>query len=420
MSVAFMNVYLPATIFAERLAITLLIGILVGLERAWAHKFVGLRTFAIVAVLGLLGSLLGTPFALASILGTLLLVTYVNLRSLMVDRSLEITTSAALMVVATLGVLVGQGQVFVPIASAIVVTMLLTWKIEVERFATGLHREEIRSAVLLGLLGFVVYPLLPNHFVDRWQLINPREAWVTVVVLAGIGFTNYVILRVYSTRGLYYAAVLGGFVNSTASATELCRLLCPTDNTLVARTVEVLLLTRIAMFVRNLAILLLFAPVAVASAFWPLVVMITAAGVIFWRVRQHGTTPNIELKLPLPVSLRRVFSFGLVFLAIQVLSELAQRYTGHLGFLTVSFIGGMASSASTTASAALLAAHGQVSPHTAGAAVVLASVSSALINVPLVYEQTKHKALTLRLTIISSAVVLLGLAAMVLVERFGR
>ena len=415
-----MNVYLPATIFAERLAITLLIGLLVGLERAWAHKFVGLRTFAIVAVLGMLGSLLGAPFALASILGTFLLIAYVNLRSLMVDHSLEITTSAALMVVVTLGVLVGQGQVFVPITSAIVVTMLLAWKVEVERFATGLHPEEIRSAVLLGLLGFVVYPLLPNHFVDRWQLVNPREAWVTVVVLAGIGFTNYVLLRLYSTRGLYYAAVLGGFVNSTATATELCSLLCTPNNTLVPQTVEVLLLTRIAMFVRNLAILLLFAPVAVASALWPLIAMTTAAGAIFWRIRQHETTPNIELKLPLPVSLRRVFSFGLVFLAIQVLSELAQRYTGHLGFLTVSFIGGMVSSASATASAALLAAHGQVSPHTAAAAVVLASVSSALINLPLVYQQTKHKALTLRLTIISSAVVLLGLAAMVLVERFGR
>ncbi len=416
-----MNVYLPATAFAERLAITLLIGILVGLERAWAHKFVGLRTFAIVAVLGLLGSLLGTPFALASIVGTFLLVIYVNLRSLMVDRSLEITTSAALMVVVTLGVLVGQGQVFVPIASAIVVTTLLAWKIEVERFATGLQPDEIRSAVLLGLLGFVVYPLLPNHFVDRWQLINPREAWVTVVVLAGIGFTNYVLLRLYSGRGLYYAAVLGGLVNSTATATELCGLMCPIDDARLAQTVEVLLLTRIAMFVRNLAILLLFAPMAVASAFWPLAVMIAAAGVIFWRIRQHKTTtPNIELKLPLPVSFGRVFSFGLVFLAIQVLSELAQRYTGHLGFLTVSFIGGIVSSASATASAALLASHGQVSPHTAGAAVALASVSSALINLPLVYEQTKHKALTRRLTIIWSAVVLLGLVAMALVQRLGR
>jgi len=416
-----MDAPLPATTFAARLAISLLIGILVGLERAWAHKFVGLRTFAIVAVLGLVGSIIGTPFAIASIVGVFLLITYVNLRSLWLDHSLEITTSAALMVVVMLGVLVGQGNVFAPIASAIVVTMLLAWKIEVERFATGLRPEEIRSAVLLGLLGFVIYPLLPDHFIDKWQLINPREAWVTVVVLAGIGFTNYVLLRRYSSRGIYYAAVLGGFVNSTATVTELCGVLQPTDDALLARTVEVLLLTRIAMFVRNLAILFLFAPLAVTSAFWPLVVMIAAAGVIFWRIRQHqATTPNPELKLPLPVSLRRVFSFGLVFLGIQVFSELAQRYGGHFGFLTVSFIGGLVSSASATASAALLASHDQVSPQTAGVAVVLTSMASALINLPLIYQQTKHKVLTRRLTTISFAVVLLGLAVMLLVERLRR
>jgi len=409
---------LTPTTFAARLAISLLIGILVGLERAWAHKEVGMRTFAIISILGMLGSILGTPFALAAVMGAFLLVAYINLRSLLADRSLEITTSASLMVVVTLGVLVGQGHVFAPIASAIIVTMLLAWKVEVSRFASALTPEEIRSAVLLGLLGFVVYPLLPNHFVDRWQLINPREAWVTVVVLAGIGFTNYVLLRLYSTRGLYYTAVLGGFVNSTATVTELCGLLHPSDDTLLAKTVEVVLLTRIAMFVRNLAILFFFAPIAFASAFWPLVVMIAAAGLILWRKRDPGKTPIPELKLPLPVSLRHVLRFGLIFLAIQVFSALAERHTGHFGFLIVSFLGGLVSSASTTASAALLAAHSQITPHTAGVAVVLTSVASALVNLPLIYQQTKHKSLTRTLTVISVVVVLLGLAAMVLLQRF--
>jgi uncharacterized membrane protein (DUF4010 family) len=410
---------LSPTTFAARLAISLLIGILVGLERTWAHKEVGMRTFAIMAVVGLLGSLLGNPFALLSIGGAFLLVACINVRAILADRSLEITTSAALIAVAMLGVLVGQGHVFAPIASAIVVTMLLAWKVEVSRFASGLQPEEIRSAVLLGLLGFVVYPLLPNHFIDRWQLINPREAWVTVVVLAGIGFTNYVLLRLYSARGLYYTAVLGGLVNSTATVTELCGCLQPGDNeALLAKTVEVVLLTRIAMFVRNLAILFFFAPVAITSAFWPVIVMIAAAGVILWKTRAPGNASSPELKLPLPVSLGHVLRFGLIFLAIQVLSALAERHTGRFGFLIVSFIGGLVSSASTTASAALLAAHNQITPQTAGIAVVLTSVSSALVSLPLIYQQTRHKALTRTLTIISFVVVLLGLAAMVLLQRF--
>ena len=56
------------------------------------------------------------------------------------DRSLEITTSAALIVNYMLGVLVGLGHIFTPVAGAIVMTMLLAWKTELSRFAGGLFR----------------------------------------------------------------------------------------------------------------------------------------------------------------------------------------------------------------------------------------------------------------------------------------
>lgn len=49
----------------------------------------------------------------------------------------------------------------------------------------------------MALLGFVIWPLLPDRFIDRWQLIQPREYWLTVVIIACLGFLNYVLLRVY-------------------------------------------------------------------------------------------------------------------------------------------------------------------------------------------------------------------------------
>jgi uncharacterized membrane protein (DUF4010 family) len=73
---------------------------------------------------------------------------------------------------------------------------------------------------LLGLIGFVIYPQLPNGFVDSWSLINPRESWITVIIIAATGFVNYLLPRVYSDRGLLYTAVLGGLVNSTATIAE--------------------------------------------------------------------------------------------------------------------------------------------------------------------------------------------------------
>lgn len=146
--------------------------------------------------------------------------------------------------------------------------------------------------------------------------------------------------------------------------------------------------------------------------------MIAFASLIVWLGRERDSGPSEGLKMPLPVSLGRVLRFGALFLAIQVLSSLAERHLGRYGFLMVSLIGGLVSSASTTASAALLASSGRIAPDIAGIAVVLTSMSSALVNLPLVYRQTRQRVLTRRLAIISFGLVLLGLGALLVRERF--
>jgi hypothetical protein len=61
---------------------------------------------------------------------------------------------------------------------------------------------------LLGLIGFVIYPIMPDRFRDPWQLVNPRVAWVIVIVIAGIGFANDVLLKLYGTHGVYLSGFL--------------------------------------------------------------------------------------------------------------------------------------------------------------------------------------------------------------------
>jgi len=219
-SASLINGRFPPAEVAAKIAVSLGIGLLVGIEREWSNKDLGARTFALTSLLGAASTRFGPEMAIASLVGVLLIVAAANARSLLVDRSLEATTSTALLVIFVLGALAGQGHLFTPVAAAILMTMLLSWKVQLRRFAGGLQPEEIRSAVLLGLIGLVVYPILPNTFIDRWQLINPREAWITVIIIAGIGFVNYVLLKIYGTRGIYLSGFLGGFVNSSAAVPD--------------------------------------------------------------------------------------------------------------------------------------------------------------------------------------------------------
>jgi uncharacterized membrane protein (DUF4010 family) len=382
----------PPAEVAAKIAVSLGIGLLVGIEREWSNKDLGARTFALTALLGTTGALFGPAMAIVSLVGVFLIVIATNARSVLVDRSLEATTSTALLVIFVLGALAGQGHLFTPVAAAILMTMLLAWKGELRRFAGGLQPEEIRSAVLLGLIGLVVYPVLPDRFIDKWELINPREAWITVIIIAGIGFVNYVLLKRYGTRGVYVSGFLGGVALSA------------------------LLLTIVAMFVRNLIILALLSPTAIATAAGPLLVMSLVALIFVRHASLQVDGGSRELHLESPVSLRRVLSFALLFLLIQILSTLGRRYLGKIGFLGISVLGGLVSSASTSAAAANMVGHRQMQPGVASEGVVLASVASALINLPILYRNARNPALLKRLASVTVLVATAGIAVLVLQE----
>lgn len=409
------SVNFPATPIALKMGVAIGIGMLAGMEREWSNKDVGIRTFAIVSLLGMVASVIGPGIAITSLIGVFLLVLAMNARSILTDRTLEITTSAALILNYLLGVLVGQGHIFTPVAGAIVMTMLLAWKTELSRFAGDLQPSEIRSAVLLGLIGFVIYPVLPNRYVDPWQLFNPSDAWISVIAIAGIGFVNYVFLRVYRTQGLYLGSIFGGLVNSSATMAELGTRLRETG--MVTRTTTLCLLTTIAMFARNLVLATIFSPASLSATLVPLLAMSLVAGLWVWQ-DQKLVEGNVAgaLTLTSPISLTKVLRFGLLFIAIQIGGILLVRFFGSYGMLATGFFGGLVSSASTTAAAATMAMHGRISAPLAGSATVLASLASAVVNLPIVWRTTRNKTVIKRLTVELTTVLGVGIAA-VAVDR---
>lgn len=409
----------PAGITAVKLAVALAIGLLIGFEREWAHKDFGVRTFSLTALLGALTALISGPILVTGMVATALMAALLNVRDIVKSKTVEGTTSVALLVTFTLGALAGGGHMFTSVSTAIVTTWLLSLKPQFTQFAGGVRVEEIRSAVLLGLFGFVIWPLLPNRYVDPWKLLQPREAWVTVLVVACIGFFNYVLLRIYGKRGVTLTALLGGLVNSTAAATELVTTLPRAG--LLSQVLPAVLLTSMAMFVRNMILLCLFARSAVKFAVLPLSsMMLIAAYFAFRRRAAEAEAEELELHLSSPVSLKKVTSFGVLFLAIQILGSLAVRWLGNSGVFLVSVIGGTFSSASTTAAAANLVGHGTITAMQAGMATVLTSVASTTMNLPIVYRHMKEKAEVREIFLATVLQAAIGILTMLGQSRFFR
>lgn len=376
--------YMPVL---QRLALGLLLGLLVGVERERAGKETGVRTFGLAGLLGAAGGLASEGLALAG-LALVGLVIAGNIAGHIVRREeLELTTAVALGVVTLGGILSGFGHTFAATALGIGTAGLLAWKQPLRGFALGLSESEVRAAVTFGIIAFVVYPVLPEGFIDRWQLLNPRQAWLTVVLVSAFGFINYVLLRIYGVRGLVYGLFLSSLVNSSVAIAELATRLRKPEDRLRAIVAPGVALANAAMLMRNVVLLgLLAVPVAfVAAPAFGLMLLASTAIAILLRPQRELAPLGTGLRQESPFSLQTALRFGLLFLGIAVAGDLAQRALGTAGFYVVSAVAGLVSSASATATAATLVAQGKLPAEAAATGATLAAASSALLNVPLLW-----------------------------------
>ncbi len=403
-----------------RLFLALLLGLFVGLEREWRGKEAGLRTHGLASLLGAMGGMLGTPYALVALGLMGVLLVFINLQGMKTDQSTELTTSVALLVTVMSGILCGLGHTITPVAVMVVTAALLSWKEYLAKFGHSLTAPEIRSAVLLGILAFAVYPVLPAHPVDPWGLIEPRAAWLTVVLIAAIGFANYILWKLFGTRGIEFAGFLGGLVNSTVTVSELSSRVSETGGALVDVAYRGVLLSVAAMAIRNALILGIFKPAALVVAAASLAVMFAASVGLGLAVPRPAVQASEEKPLALtsPFSLRSALKFGVIFLVLQVVGTVAQAVFGRFGFYAVSVVGGLVSSASAVASAAMLASRDKIPAAVAGIGSVLASLASAAVNVVLVARFSRSRDLTRRMATATLVVLALGLIAAVATVRW--
>jgi uncharacterized membrane protein (DUF4010 family) len=156
--------YLPTLI---RLALAVGCGVFVGLEREH-HGKAGARTFGLAALLGCLGGLSGERFAVLAMIFLGVLVCFLNWRQLKLHQTLGLTTSVALLIVGFAGVLSGQGHTFTPVAVVVITAALLAWKPPISGFAVGLSDIELRSAILLAILSFIIYSVFARTCAERY------------------------------------------------------------------------------------------------------------------------------------------------------------------------------------------------------------------------------------------------------------
>lgn len=194
------------------------IGLLIGTVRERLHRpgalKAGIRTHAIVALLGASAWMLGQDVFIAALL-VIGVVTAIGYHQ-SATQDPGMTGEFALLLTAVLAGLATQ-EAALAAALGVVVAGLLFVKKQLRRFSQEILTEhELEDALMLFASVLVVLPLLPTTAIDPWHAVNPYSLWKIVVLIMGIGIVAHICMRAAGIRwGLPLAGFFAGFVSST-------------------------------------------------------------------------------------------------------------------------------------------------------------------------------------------------------------
>jgi hypothetical protein len=219
----------------KRLGVALAAGMLIGLERGWherampeGSRVAGIRTFAIVGLLGglwaLLGELVGEIALGFAFLAFAVVMIIARVRAAAKIDDYGITTVVAALVTFALGAIALRGQLSIAAAGAVVTALLLGIKPALHEFVERIEPEELNAVLKLLLMTIVLLPVLPDRGFGPWKALNPYELWWMVVLIATMHFVGYVAVKlVGEQRGIPLAGLAGGLIASTAVAVSFSR-----------------------------------------------------------------------------------------------------------------------------------------------------------------------------------------------------
>jgi len=338
----------------QRLGLALAIGLLIGLERGWRERderdgsrTAGFRTFALIGLLGgvwgaLVPALGPVPLAVAG-LGFSVVFALFQWREGVARNDFSVTSTVAGFVVFALGALAVLGDRTAAAGAGVATLVLLAARTNLHEFLKQLSWPELRSAVMLLAMTFLLLPILPDRPLDPWNAINLYELWLMIVLIAAVSFAGYVAVRTLGEhRGLLVSAAMGALISSTTVTLNNARLAAksPSANPMfavaicVAWMVSLVRMTIVAAVINPMLLRPMGIPIGVAVA------ILALAALLFYRQTKSEAARFDESLFQNPLDLSFVFGFGILLAGVIVATKLLSAAFGQAGVLTLAGLSG--------------------------------------------------------------------------------
>jgi uncharacterized membrane protein (DUF4010 family) len=222
------------------------------------------------------------------------------------------------------------------------VVFLLNIKGKLTSYETYISKKDLNASVTFLLITFIVLPILPDKYIDKFHLINPYELWLFVVLLSGLSFLGYILNKIWGNKGIYLAGIIGGLASSTATTITFSQKSKQNPN-MSKHTAIAINLANSIMLIRVFIWTFLFNIDLMKQLVTPfLLASLVGFGYIYYLAKDNiykENTTKMEFKNPLELieSLKYGIIFGLIFAGVKV----GHTYFGDSGTLVVSFLAGI-------------------------------------------------------------------------------
>mgnify|MGYP003630080343 FL=1 len=367
------------------------LGLLVGLQREKANsELAGVRTFTLIAILGVLAGFLSrdyqNPFILP-VLGVALtsLLVAANFIKIKVFTNPDVgqTTEVAALLMFAIGAYLVMGDRVLGIVIGVSMSVLLYVKERLHGFINRLQEKDLSAIMTFAGISLVVLPILPNKTYGPYNVLNPQNIWLMITLIVGLSVLGYFIYKFVGKKlGIISNGVLGGLISSTATTVSYAR-----------KTVDTASISKMAAFVITVASAISLArvmveigvvipeklPVILLPLMVEFVVMALICLGMFYSINKDSkddTMPEPEN----PAEFKSALVFGLLYGAILLAVAFANEEFGDDALYIVAIISGLTDVDAITLSLSQLIKIDALNVSTGWKLILLASLSNLVFK----------------------------------------
>jgi len=368
------------------------LGMLIGLERertrAEANTFAGARTFSLVALLGaisvFIGDQSGQPWivglAFLAVAGLVVIAYYLSAK----EGDIGATTEASILLTFFIGGLCAWGEVGIAGAVAVITMLLLAVKGWMRNLAKRIEPSDVEATLKFAIITLIVLPLVPdtNYGPPGLEVINPYKTWLMVVLIAGLNFVGYILVKVLGREhGFGITGLLGGLVSSTAVTLSFSQRSRSEPQLAPVLALAILLAWTVMFFRVVIEVGVVNFTLAKSLVLGMLLMGSISVGIciLLWRRGSSAEKAEVEPSNN-PFELGDAIKFGGLFAVVIFVASAAQTYFGDTGLYVAGALAGLTDVDAIALSMANLAKQDPGNSTVAARTIVIAVVSNTMVK----------------------------------------